>query len=387
MKKSDIKLLFWMLLLFGLLVIAEQLFLMIVNIKEISIQNNTHKQITESVESRLSQDAQDAQRQEYFSLVLPEEKAILINLSKMKLYLIQNKKIIQEFDVATKGPADKWFRTPAGYYKIGAKYPLLRSSKVDVYMPYSLQFYEDFFIHGIPYFPNGVKVTSSFSGGCLRLQDNDAKIVYDFADKGTMVVVIDEIPSLDSSSNFIYPVDIHKSWIRQSFISPQKIGIDYLQHTGVDFATIDLESVMAVFDGVVVYIQNIGPNDHGFGNTIILEHNINQNKIYTLYGHLENIQEGLKEGDFVKKGDIIGMVGASGYGCSNYWRIGQDGCFEPNVIDRHLHFEVKTKPVLTNPDGESLCHYNGNKGLCFGYTPKYPQDYGYINPIDFLNQK
>jgi murein DD-endopeptidase MepM/ murein hydrolase activator NlpD len=49
-----------------------------------------------------------------------------------------------------------------------------------------------------------------------------------------------------------------------------------------------------------------------------LEHNINQNKIYTLYGHLENIQEGLKEGDFVKKGDIIGMVGASGYGCSNY---------------------------------------------------------------------
>lgn len=96
-----------MLLLFGLLVLSERVFLMITNIKEISIQNNNYNKIVEVTEPKLSKDAKDAQQAEYFSLVLPEEKAILINLSKMKLYLIQNKQIIKEFDVVSKGPADK----------------------------------------------------------------------------------------------------------------------------------------------------------------------------------------------------------------------------------------------------------------------------------------
>ena len=273
----------------------------------------------ESVDDNgLSLEALSTQKEEYFSLTLPEEEAILINLSKMKLYLIQNKKIITEFEVVSKGPSNKWFRTPAGYYRVGMKSPLLRSSKVDVFMPYSLQFYEDFFVHGIPYYPNGVRVTSAFSGGCLRLQDENAKIVYDFSKRGMMIILIDEIPTMNPASPFIYPIDMTKSWIRQSFISPQKVGVDYLQHAGVDFATIMADPVFAVYDGKVSYIQNIGPDDHGFGNLIILEHEVNGEIVYTLYGHLEGIPSEIKVGGVVKKGEIIGTVGASGYGCNNY---------------------------------------------------------------------
>jgi hypothetical protein len=87
---------------------------------------------------------------------------------------------------------------------------LLRSSKVDVLMPYSLQFYEDFFVHGIPYYPNGVRVTSAFSGGCLRLEDVDAKVVYDFSKRGMMIILIDEIPSINPSSPLMYPIEMSK---------------------------------------------------------------------------------------------------------------------------------------------------------------------------------
>ncbi len=384
MGQKDVKLWGWLLLLFTFFVLGAKILLSSNNFKEINV-NNGKLLITSNDISNLSIEALNTQKEDYFSLVLPEKEAILINLSKMKLYLIEDKKITQEFDVVSKGPANKWFRTPAGYYRVGMKSSLLRSSKVDVFMPYSLQFYEDFFIHGIPYYPDGVRVTTAFSGGCLRLADTDARIVYDFSKRDMLVILIDEIPTMNPASPFVYPVNMLTSWIRQSFISPQKIGIDYLQHAGVDFASIVADSVFAVYDGKVSYTQNIGPEDHGFGNAVILEHEINGEKVYTLYGHLESISQGIKVGEVVKRGDIIGVIGASGYGCNNYWRLGKDGCDQSNVLDRHLHFEVKTKPVLTNPEGDNLCHYNGEAGLCFGYTPKYPQNFGYINPISFLN--
>jgi len=384
MGKRDVKLWGWLVLLFAVFVISAKLLLGGIKIKEVNIKSGK-TEIKNTEISNLSLEALSTQKEAYFSLTLPEKEAILINLSKMKLYLIQDKKIIKEFDVVSKGPANKWFRTPAGYYRVGMKSSLLRSSKVDVFMPYSLQFYEDFFVHGIPYYPNGVRVTSAFSGGCLRLHDEDAKVVYDFSKRGMMIILIDEIPTINPASPFIYPLDMTKSWIRQSFISPQKVGTEYLQHAGVDFATVNPDPVFAVYDGTVSYIQNIGPADHGFGNLIILKHEVNGEEVYTLYGHLDSIAEKIKIGETIKQGEIIGNVGASGYGCNNYWRLGNDGCFEPNVLDRHLHFEVKTAPVLTNPTGGDICSYKGEMGPCFGYTPKYPQNFGYINPISFLN--
>ncbi|HRZ29250.1 MAG TPA: hypothetical protein P5052_00285 [Candidatus Paceibacterota bacterium] len=54
-------------------------------------------------------------------------------------------------------------------------------------------------------------------------------------------------------------------------------------------------------------------------------------------------------------------------------------------MDRHLHLEIKTKPVLINSEGNNDCQQkNGQLGPCFGYAPKNPLNYGYINPIKFL---
>src|SRR5690606_21610310 len=61
-----------------------------------------------------------------------------------------------------------------------------------VYMPYSMQFFGNFFIHGWPYYPGGQEVEEGFSGGCIRLSTEDARAIYEFVDISTPLFVFDE---------------------------------------------------------------------------------------------------------------------------------------------------------------------------------------------------
>jgi hypothetical protein len=100
---------------------------------------------------------------------LPQGKIWLINLTKKTISLYENKKLKEIIPIAYQAPEDKWYQTPMGYFRIGIKKEKHYSSLFPVYMNYSVQLYEDFFIHEIPYFLNGEMVTSNFTGGCLRL--------------------------------------------------------------------------------------------------------------------------------------------------------------------------------------------------------------------------
>jgi len=320
------------------------------------------------------------------SYVINDEKSILIDLTNMNLFLLQNGKIYKTLKVLHKGPSNLWFQSPTNYFNVGVKYKLLKSGIVNVYMPYSVQIHQDFFVHGIPYFPDGTRVTSKFSGGCLRLADNDAKTVYDFAERNEKIIVFETaIENQNLKDGFYNPIDSNRYWIRQSFNSPLKINGEYLQHSGIDMSTKEPENVKAIYEGTIASIIVMGDTDAGFGNTVIIEHNINNEIIYSLYAHLETINKDIIVGKKIKGGDLIGVTGASGYGCQNYWRIGKDGCNENDFLDRHLHLEIKTKPILTNSEGGDGClQKNGAKGSCYGYSPKDPTNYGYINPIKFI---
>lgn len=320
------------------------------------------------------------------SYVVDDERSILIDLTNMNLFLLQKGEIIKNIKVLHKGPSTLWFQSPTNYFNVGVKYKLLKSGIVNVYMPYSVQIHQDFFVHGIPYFPNGERVTSRYSGGCLRVADENAKEIYDFAKAGDKIIVFETaIKNETIKDGFYNPIDSNRYWIRQGFNSPLKINGQYLQHAGVDMSTKEPEDVKAIHDGWIENIIVMGPEDYGFGNTVILGHKIDDTTIYSLYAHLENISEGLIVGKDIKGGTILGKTGASGYGCQNYWRLGKDGCDENDFLDRHLHFEIKTKPVLTNPNDEEKCtQKNGELGICFGYVPKDPLKYGYKNPIKFI---
>jgi murein DD-endopeptidase MepM/ murein hydrolase activator NlpD len=96
-------------------------------------------------------------------------------------------------------------------------------------------------------------------------------------------------------------------------------------HIGLDLWTEAGTAVLAALDGKVhSFKNNIGLGD--YGPTIILEHEVEKEKFYTLYGHLslESI-ENLTIGDKFKKGDKIAALGNASV----------NGDYAP-----HVHFQI-----------------------------------------------
>src|SRR5690606_32354767 len=81
--------------------------------------------------------------------------------------------------------------------------------------------------------------------------------------------------------------------------------------------------IHATADGVV----DFKGKQNGYGNTVVLKHH---DGYTTLYAHQSRFAKGLKKGDAVKQGQLIGYVGATG------WATGP-----------HLHYEfrVNNKPI------------------------------------------
>ena len=79
----------------------------------------------------------------------------------------------------------------------------------------------------------------------------------------------------------------------------------YRAHTGVDYAAPTGTPVMSVGDGVVISKGYAG----GGGHTVKIRHN----SVYTTaYLHLSRYAKGLKKGDRVRQGQVIGYVGSTG---------------------------------------------------------------------------
>src|SRR3989344_901918 len=133
----------------------------------------------------------------YEPLALPvpkvpaEGKAVVADLSLMQLRLYENGKILHELPMVSKGKPGSFWETPTGEYRVLSKEENHFSSIGSVYMPYSIGFFGNFFIHGWPTYPSGVSVPEGFSGGCIRMQTEDAKIVYGFVETKTPVLVIE----------------------------------------------------------------------------------------------------------------------------------------------------------------------------------------------------
>jgi D-alanyl-D-alanine carboxypeptidase (penicillin-binding protein 5/6) len=122
-------------------------------------------------------------------------KFIAADLVGMKLQLYQDGQEVTEYPILTKGRPGTPFETPSGFYQVLTKEQNHLSTIGNVYMPYSMQFYGNYFIHGWPYYPDGTPVATSYSGGCIRLSTEDAAKVFAFADRGTKLFVYDTVPT------------------------------------------------------------------------------------------------------------------------------------------------------------------------------------------------
>ncbi|SEI86002.1 Murein DD-endopeptidase MepM and murein hydrolase activator NlpD, contain LysM domain [Allopseudospirillum japonicum] len=96
-------------------------------------------------------------------------------------------------------------------------------------------------------------------------------------------------------------------------------------HRGVDFAASIGTPIKSVGKGKIVSLGWKG----GYGRTVVIQHG---GQYSTLYAHMSRYQKGLKAGDSVKQGQVIGYVGKSGL-----------------VTGPHLHYELRVNGVHKNP--------------------------------------
>jgi murein DD-endopeptidase MepM/ murein hydrolase activator NlpD len=97
------------------------------------------------------------------------------------------------------------------------------------------------------------------------------------------------------------------------------------QHTGIDYAAPTGTPVRVTGDGIVDFVGA----KNGYGNVVVIRH---QGVYSTLYGHLSGFAAGLRRGQRIEQGQLIGYVGMTG------WATGP-----------HLHYEFRVADRATNP--------------------------------------
>ena len=96
-------------------------------------------------------------------------------------------------------------------------------------------------------------------------------------------------------------------------------------HMGIDYAASTGTHVKATADGYVQFAGHQG----GYGMLIVLRH---MSGYSTAYGHLSGFAKGLRVGQHVSQGDVIGYVGSTGL-----------------ATGPHLHYEFRVNGMHQNP--------------------------------------
>ena len=120
---------------------------------------------------------------------------------------------------------------------------------------------------------------------------------------------------------FIYPLEKIKDV--GAFGNIRKSGTVSLQHLGVDLEADTGTPIYTINDGVVRLAQDFVT----YGKIIAVDHGLG---IFSIYLHLDEFKT--REGDTVKRGEIIGISGNTGYS-----------------IAPHLHLGIKIKGVSVDP--------------------------------------
>ncbi len=125
-------------------------------------------------------------------MISERQSFIEVNLQEMTTRLYQNGDLNQEFKIIAKGNPLNWGGSPTGIYRVMDKHVTAYSNSTMVYMPFAIQYYGKYFIHGIPYYPGGNRIFSTYSGGCIRHSDMDAQKIFQFSEIDMPLLVIDK---------------------------------------------------------------------------------------------------------------------------------------------------------------------------------------------------
>jgi murein DD-endopeptidase MepM/ murein hydrolase activator NlpD len=161
-----------------------------------------------------------------------------------------------------------------------------------------------------------------------------------------------------------------------------------IYHAGEDLYREDSEStegaeVTAVADGRVVYAN---PFTNYPGLVVIIEHRLpSEEKIYSVYSHLDDNSLAVTAGDVVSRGQPLGTVLYMRY-AGRYAEHNPSG-----EDDSHLHFEMRYFDDARNIYTSYPACNGSTPGR--GYTyPEHPDDFptpgaGYTDPSTFIEER
>ncbi len=156
---------------------------------------------------------------------IPKEgKALVADLAEMMIRVYRDGTLEKEYPILSKGKPGSLWETPTGVYKVKTKEENHFSSIGSVWMPYSMQFFGNFFIHGWPHYVDGSSVPEGFSGGCIRLSDESAKDLFARVEVGVPVLVVNgtEIAATKAKTS---EEDFHY-FTRDTFVAPPKVSAE-----------------------------------------------------------------------------------------------------------------------------------------------------------------
>ncbi|NLK63358.1 MAG: M23 family metallopeptidase [Fusobacteria bacterium] len=129
------------------------------------------------------------------------------------------------------------------------------------------------------------------------------------------------IPEKLWDDKFLMPVEgrISTGFALERYVNGKSNG----KHSGIDISAKKGTPIKSVNNGKIVYSAFLKVT----GNTVIIDHGMN---LFSSYSHLDTVN--IKVGDIMKKGDIIGTVGDTGFSTAP-----------------HLHFTFTIGDTFINP--------------------------------------
>ena len=100
-------------------------------------------------------------------------------------------------------------------------------------------------------------------------------------------------------------------------------------HKGLDLNAGNGAPIGAIADGVVISAIS---DSWGYGQHVIVEHAINGQRVQSLYAHMQAGSIRVSEGDQLKAGDVVGLLGSTGASTGP-----------------HLHLEIHVNGVPVDP--------------------------------------
>ncbi|HEY0964823.1 MAG TPA: L,D-transpeptidase family protein [Candidatus Paceibacterota bacterium] len=114
---------------------------------------------------------------------------IEIDLDAKFLRYFKDGVLTYSMEVQSLGEEGSWWDAPSGLYQVDKKDDYDFSTAAQAYFPWTVTFEGNYMIHGWPEYPDKTPVPENFVGGGIRVDNANAKLLYEAVEAGIPVLV------------------------------------------------------------------------------------------------------------------------------------------------------------------------------------------------------